>query len=269
VEYWYPTFRESRFSGTRVRSFRLGQLASKNKLLPTSGLRITLVMAEGLVIAFAATILLTFYAFRNEIREWRREVREKDQEFVAALADISGPYDETIPSLAQLPPPRAVRMSFRGKGSAFLIPGVFLMLLALTAKDYSHPTASWQRESAVFFFRVLFGLAVLSGLLQWRIFVRHRRLVSNGEAAIGRITRNYGKSRYGQGVRYQFNTQTGETFSKRATSWEVRLFKEGMRIPVFYDPAHPKKQVALLAAYYEPDLRKRAEARSSPDGAKS
>jgi hypothetical protein len=59
---------------------------------------------------------------------------------------------------------------------------------------------------------------------------------------------------------HQFNTQAGETFSKRTTSWEVRLFKEGMQIPVFYDPSHPKKQVALLAAYYEPDLPKRADA---------
>jgi hypothetical protein len=230
-------------------------------LLPTTGLRIIRVQTEVLVIAFVIVLGLTLFGFKNELREWRREVRERDQAEQDALVNISGPYDETIPILAQLPPPRAVRMSFRGKGSAFLIPGVFLMLIALSANDYFHPTASWQKESAMSFFRILLGLAVVSGLLQWRIFVRHRRLISNGEAAIGRITRNYGRSRTGQGVRYQFNTQTGETISKRTTSWEVTLFKEGMRIPVFYDPSYPKKQVALLAAYYEPDLPKRADAR--------
>lgn len=226
-------------------------------------------MTTGLVIAFVLVVGTTLFGFRDEMREWRREVREKDKEFVAALADISGPYDETIPTLAQLPSPRAVRMSFRGKGSAFLIPGIFLIVAVLTAKYYFHPAASWQRESAVSLLRFCFALAVVLSLLQWRVFVRQRRLVSTGDVAIGRITRDYGRGRNGQGVRYQFNTKAGETFSKRANSWEVTRFKEGMRIPVFYDPFNPKKQVALLAAYYEPDLRERAEGRSSLDSAKS
>ncbi len=219
-------------------------------------------MPLGLVIAFVIVAGIIVFGFRNEIREWRGEVRERNQEILAALVDISGPYDETIPTLAQLSAPRAVQMSFRGKGSAFLIPGVFLILTALTAKDYFYPTASWHGESAVSFFRVLFGLAIVLGLLQWRIFVRQRHLVSTGEVAIGRITRDYGIGRTGQGVRYQYNTKVGETFSKCARSWEVRLFKEGMRIPVFYDPSHPKTQVALLAAYYEPVLPKRTDAQS-------
>lgn len=226
-------------------------------------------MTTGLVIAFVLVVGTTLFGLRDEMREWRREVREKDREFVAALVDISGPYDETIPTLTQLPSPRAVRMSFRGKGCAFLIPGLLLMVAALTAKDYFHSAGSWQRESAVSLLRFCFALAAVLGLLQWRVFVRQRRLVSTGEVAIGRITRDYGRGRNGQGVRYQFNARLGETFSKRANSWEVRSFKEGMRIPVFYDPAHPKKQVALFAAYYEPDLRKRSEARNSPDSAKS
>jgi hypothetical protein len=170
--------------------------------------------------------------------------------------DAPGPYDDVSRILPGMPPPRPVRMSFRGKGSALLIPGVLLMITALTAKDYFHPTASWQKETFVSFFRVLCGLAVVLGLLQWRIYVRHRHLVSNGEVVLGRITKNYGSARNGQYLRYEFNTQSGETLSKTRTSW--KLLDVGMRIPVFYDPYNPKKQVALFAAYYEVELREQS-----------
>jgi hypothetical protein len=154
--------------------------------------------------------------------------------------------------VAEMPPPRPVRISFRGKASAFLIPVVFLTLAALTAKNYFHPTASWQRDTFVSFFRLLCGMAIAFGLFQWRVYVRHRELLSNGEFVLGRITKNYGSARNGQHVRYQFNTKSGDTFSKTRTSWTP--LDVGMQIPVFYDPYDPKKHVALFAAYYEVKL---------------
>ena len=172
--------------------------------------------------------------------------------------DAPGPYDDVSRILPGMPPPRPVRMTFRGKCSALLIPGVLLMVMALTAKDYFHPTASWQKATFVSAFRLLCGLAIVLGLLQWRIYVQHRHLVSNGDVVLGRITKNYGSARNGQYLRYQFNTQSGETFSKIRTSWKV--LDVGMQIPVFYDPYNPKKQVALFAAYYEVELREQADA---------
>jgi hypothetical protein len=170
--------------------------------------------------------------------------------------DAPGPYDDLSRFLPGMSPPRPVRMSFRGKVSVLLIPVVLLMLTALSAKDYFHPTAPWQKETFVSFFRLLCGLAIVLGLLQWRIYVRHRHLVSNGEVVLGRITKNYGSARNGQYLCYQFNTQSGETLSKTRTSW--KLLDVGMRIPVFYDPYNPKKQVALFAAYYEVELREQS-----------
>jgi hypothetical protein len=181
--------------------------------------------------------------------------------------DAPDSYDDVTRILPEMPPPRPVRMSFRGKASAFLIPVVLLGLTALTAKDYFHPTASWQKETFVSFFQLLCGLAIVFGLLQWRVYVRHRQLVSNGEFVLGRITKNYGSARNGQHVRYQFDTQSGETFSKIRTSWT--LLDVGMRIPVFYDPDNPKKQVALFAAYYEVELPEQGEARCPPGIVKS
>jgi hypothetical protein len=166
-----------------------------------------------------------------------------------AHSDAPESCEDVARILPEMPPPRPVRMSFRGKASAFLIPAVFLVLAAVTAKDYFHPTASWQRDTFVSFFRLLCGMAIVLGLFQWRVYIRHRQLLSNGEFVFGRITKNYGSARNGQHVRYQFDTQSGETFSKIKTSWT--LLDVGMRIPVFYDPYNPKKHVALFAAYYE------------------
>jgi hypothetical protein len=84
---------------------------------------------------------------------------------------------------------------------------------------------------------------------------------------LGCITKNYGSSRIGQYLRYQFNTQAGEAVSKVRTSW--KLLDVGMRIPVFYDPYNPKKQVALFAAYYEVRLHEQADASCPPGIAKS
>ncbi len=166
--------------------------------------------------------------------------------------DTPGSFEDATRILREMPPPRPVRLSFRGKASAFLIPTVLLVLTAMTAKDYFHPTDPWQRETFLSFLRLLCGLAVVLGLLQWRVFVRHKYLVSNGDFVAGRITKSYGSGRNGQHVRYQFETQSGETFSKIRTSWSH--LDVGMRIPVFFDVYNPKKQVALFAAYYEVEL---------------
>lgn len=222
---------------------------------------------EGLVIAFVVVLGLTLLGFKNELRAWRREVRERDHADQEVLGNISGPYDETIPILDQLPPPRAVRMTFRGKFTPVIFPAILLLLAALTSRDYLHPTADWQKQTFISFFRFACALAIGLGLFQWRIYVRHRHLVSKGDVAIGRIVKNYGSARNGQYLRYQFNTQSGETLSKIRTSW--KLLDPGMRIPVFYDRYKPKKQVALFAAYYEVDVREQADSLCPPNIAKS
>jgi hypothetical protein len=168
--------------------------------------------------------------------------------------DTPGPYDETGRILSEIPPPRPVRMSFRGKGTAIMLPTILLLLSAISApRDYFHATADWQKETFVSSLQFACVLAMVLALFQWRIYVRHKRLVSNGEVAIGRITKNFGSARNGQYVRYEFSTQSGDRFSKVRTSW--KNLAVGMRIPIFYDRQNPKRQIALFAAYYEAALR--------------
>ncbi len=178
----------------------------------------------------------------------------------------AGPYNETCQTLAEVPPPRPVRMSFRGKGTAIIIPAVLLLLFALTSRDYFHPTAAWQKETFVSFFRLASVVAVALGLVQWRIYVRHKHLVSAGEVAIGRITENLGSARNGQWVRYEFSTGYGGRFSRLKISW--RNLTVGMRVPIFYDRKNPKRQIVLFAAYYEVPLKTKSAGRGSATVAK-
>ena len=165
---------------------------------------------------------------------------------------IPGPYDEISQTRVEMPPPRAVRMSFRGKFTAIMIPAILLLLAGLTSGDYFHPTADWQKQAFVSFFRFTSALAIVLGLFQWRVYARHKRLVSDGEVALGRITKNYGSARNGQYVRYEFQTQSGDRLSRIRTSW--KNLDVGMRVPIFYDRQNTKKQVALFAAFYEAAL---------------
>ena len=66
---------------------------------------------------------------------------------------------------------------------------------------------------------------------------------------MARVTKQW-VARNGNGIRYEFTTPGGETFSRMTTDSARRLFA-GMSVPIFYDSQRPKKQVALCAAFYE------------------
>ena len=191
-----------------------------------------------------AAVLWLFVLFA--ILWWIRKLREPGDNTVK---DISGPYDETALILSEMPPPRPVRMSFRGKITAIMIPAILIGLAAVTSRDYFHPVADWQKEAFVSFFRFASALAIVLGSFLWFIYLRHKRLVRDGEVAIGRITRDYGRARNGQYVRYEFQTQLGDRFSKVRISWDNLV--AGMCVPIFYDRQNPQTQIASFAAYYE------------------
>lgn len=201
---------------------------------------------------FAAVLWLFIL---SAILWWIRKLREPGDN---SVKQISGPYDETGLILSEIPPPRRVRMSFRGKTTAIMIPAILVGLAAVTSRDYFHPVADWQKEAFVSFCRLASALAIVLGLFLWFICLRHKRLVRDGEVAIGRITRDYGRARNGQYVRYEFQTQSGDRFSKVRVSWDNLV--AGMRVPIFYDRQNPKTQIASFAAYYEVPCTKKPSA---------
>jgi hypothetical protein len=159
---------------------------------------------------------------------------------------VVGPYDDTIPLLADIPRPRPLRMSFKGGLTALLtFPGP-LVLLAIFANDARHqPTPGITIARLVVFFGLLEVLLV--GLLWLRPCLKHRRLVSEGDLAIGLVT----EADHGNGwVRYAFDTPSGERLTKLGQTYRGDLFP-GMKVPVFYDPQKPKNEIGLVASFYE------------------
>ncbi len=94
---------------------------------------------------------------------------------------------------------------------------------------------------------------IVSGALLLRWYYAHRRLVSEGDVAIGHVTEMAGSSRLGWYARYEFTPRTGERLSYLA--WYTFPFLSvGMDLPVFYKRDNPHKRVALSAALYRVDL---------------
>jgi hypothetical protein len=139
-------------------------------------------------------------------------------------------------------------MSFKGGLTALLtFPGP-LILLALFANDERHhPTPGITIARLVIFFCVIEVLLV--GLLWLRPCLKHRRLVSMGDLAIGHVTEAY----HDGGVRYAFETPSGERLTKLGQTYRTDLSR-GMKVPVFYDPQKPKSEIALVASFYEVQL---------------
>jgi hypothetical protein len=142
-------------------------------------------------------------------------------------------------------------MSFRGRLVVFLIPAILLMLVTVIASnEHFHPTPGLRAG----FFRSLLQdaciLSIVLGLIQSRLYVRQKRLVSEGELGIGRVTQVLQAKFGGPYVTYEIETPSGERLSKIASNNKTNL-SPGMTVPVFYDRENPRRQVALCAAFYE------------------
>jgi hypothetical protein len=86
-------------------------------------------------------------------------------------------------------------------------------------------------------------------LVSW-ISIRDRRLVTQGEISIGKIT-DVRLRRRGPDVRYQFLDRSGRLITASSPD-NTRSFSPGMSIPIFYNPENPgTDQVALCASFYE------------------
>jgi hypothetical protein len=137
-------------------------------------------------------------------------------------------------------------MSFKGGFMALLtFPGplVMLAIFANEARHDQNPGLTIERLI------ISFGLleVLLVGMLWLRPCLKHRRLVSEGDLAVGRVTEAY----HDGSMRYAFETPSGERFSKLGQTFRGTGFSRGMKVPIFYDPQKPKSQVALAAAFYE------------------
>ena len=163
------------------------------------------------------------------------------------LKVIWGPYDETIRILAELPRPRPIRISSKGKWITLIVLLVPLAVFTVAAYDqHRHPTPGMTMEGLLEFLGIV---TVLMGAFLWLPpFLRHKALVSDGELATGEITRlDSGRIIY---VYYEFETPFGQRVEKMSTTFRIDL-APGMKTPVFYNRKNPKKAIALCTAFFD------------------
>ncbi len=174
----------------------------------------------------------------------------------AGTGGIAAPNEaaaEQYRLLLELPRPRPIRMTRRGKMSVTVIAGAVLVFgFVLVAMALLQPPAA-RRNSAppsrALVIALPLGLLTAMALVMQRVLARERELLGEGEVVMGRVIKQW-TARNGSGIRYEFTTPSGETISRMTTDF-ARQLMEGMAVPVFYDPLEPKKQVALCAAFYE------------------
>jgi len=87
-------------------------------------------------------------------------------------------------------------------------------------------------------------------LLMFWIFSAHRRLVTHGEIAIGKVT-DVRLRRRGPVITYEFLDRSGRLITTTAPD-STRSFSPGMDVPVFFNPENPQTdQIALCGSVYE------------------
>lgn len=176
------------------------------------------------------------------------------QSAAAGASSITAPDGATAElykTLAGLPRPRPVRMSRQGKINVTVISIALVAFAgALVAMVMARPASGSEitPPRPVVYLLPLGLLAVIAFVMR-RSLSQQRWLLAEGEISMARVTKQW-PARNGNGIRYEFTTQGGEAFSRMTTDGAGQLLV-GMRVPVFYDPEQPKKQVALCAAFYE------------------
>jgi hypothetical protein len=165
---------------------------------------------------------------------------------------VMGPYDEMSRVLADLPRPRPLRMSRRGKMNAMIISIALLASLGIFAAGLVGQSAVAGRNAGPpnFLTSALpIVLILVIAPLMLRTLGQQKVLLAEGEMVMGQVTKRW-IARNGPNIRYEFNTPLGEHFSRGAADGSRQL-SVGMNVPIFYDPQKPKKQLALCASFYE------------------
>jgi hypothetical protein len=164
-----------------------------------------------------------------------------------------GPYDETSRILAELPRPRPVRMSRRGKIIAMVVSTALLASLGIYAAAgmaIQRPVGGQSAGPSQFpVYALSIAFIVVYAIVMLNVIGRQKHLLAEGEMATAHVTKRW-MARNGPNIRYEFTTPLGEHFSRGAADGSRRL-TVGMNVPVFYDPQRPKRQLALCASFYE------------------
>jgi hypothetical protein len=167
--------------------------------------------------------------------------------------NVAGPYDEVSRILADLPRPRPVRMSRRGKLIAMVVSIALLASLGIYAAAgmlvQRTAGAQYAGPSQIPTYALSIAFIAVFAIVMLNVVGRQKRLLAEGDFTVARVTK-WWMARNGPNINYEFTIPVGEHFSRSAADGSRQL-SVGMNVPIFYDPQSPKKQLALCASFYE------------------
>jgi hypothetical protein len=194
------------------------------------------------------------------LARWARNA-EKDfshnfkaaQKWMKGSMVIPGPYDEIGRRIAELPRPRPVRMSARGKMMAAIVSVALLSSFAayaaadLVMRRNARIPYAGPSQFPIFVLSIVFIL--IATIVMANVIGRQKQLLADGEMCMARVVDRV-LARNGPNIRYDFTTALGEHLSGSSQDGSRKL-SIGMCVPVFYEAQDPSKQLALCASFYE------------------
>ncbi len=158
---------------------------------------------------------------------------------------------ERARALACLPRPRAVELTTSGRAllATMAVAGAVFEIILLWHLLPMLALSGWSTVLTLegFFLLVATVFFPVCVFVVARGFLRQRRLLRNGEAALAKVIRQW-KVRGNSWISYEF--RVGEaTLHREALDITHRLY-EGMIVPIFYDATDLSRQVACCATRY-------------------
>ncbi|HEV2305980.1 MAG TPA: DUF3592 domain-containing protein [Candidatus Acidoferrales bacterium] len=147
--------------------------------------------------------------------------------------------------IAQLPRPRHVFI--KKSVAATEIGGNILFTIAW----FYISVLIWKGRNSITDISLIFWLPLVPYILigNARDFFQQRRLLEQGEVALGRVF-HVRRGRHGRRIEFSFQDNSGRiaTALARDSSYSIRKVGEGSGVIVFYDPANPEKRCVTSGA---------------------
>jgi hypothetical protein len=95
----------------------------------------------------------------------------------------------------------------------------------------------------------VFVVAIALTICFWRYFAREKRLLRDETATLGVVTKTESSRRGQKRIRYSFTDPSG-TIRSKVTLDLTGTFREGMAVPVLYNPSNPAEFLSLAGAFH-------------------
>jgi len=211
-----------------------------------------------IVFVFPAVPLLLFYAsLRWSQKRFERDVRDAEAGVrPAAPPELAPPAPSPAADLRilkEMPRPRPVRMSRRGKIN------LLVTMITVAAFEFIFLLMAWKRYASGGRLAGLSktdwmwtGFALLLALAPlgvWKNLQKQKALLESGEIALARVLRRM-RDESSSTIKYEFEDAQGNKASGMASDMTQSLY-EGMSVVVFFDAQNSRRRVAQCECFCE------------------